>query len=113
MSTPLITAAFLGSGSSDSINGDSSTLVGNNISARALMLFPTNVLLSPLMLSLLPEPKNAAVISGVDKSSGQFWHRAMHSVLAVISTLSHGFRGKVTALITIVLVVVSIGHDQY
>lgn len=76
----------------------------------ALMLFPTNVLLSPLMLSLLPEPKNAAVISGVDKSSGQFWHRAMHSVLAVISTLSHGFRGKVTALITIVLVVVSIGQ---
>jgi predicted RND superfamily exporter protein len=34
----------------------------------------------------------------------------MHSVLAVISTLSHGFRGKVTALITIVLVVVSIGQ---
>ena len=76
----------------------------------ALILFPTNVLLSPLMLSLLPEPKNAAVITGADKGGGQFWHRAMHNVLAAIATLSHGFRGKVTAVITLALVVVSIGQ---
>ena len=76
----------------------------------ALILFPTNVLLSPLMLSMLPEPKNAAVISGADKGGGQFWHRAMHSVLAAISTLSHGVRGKVTAVVAVVLVAVSIGQ---
>ena len=76
----------------------------------AMILLPTNVVLSPLMLSLLPEPKNAAVISGAEKNGGQFWHRAMSSVLAGISTLSHGFRGKVTACITVALVVFSIGQ---
>jgi hypothetical protein len=45
-----------------------------------------------------------AVISGAEKNGGQFWHRAMSSVLAGISTLSHGFRGKVTACITVALV---------
>ena len=76
----------------------------------ALILFPTNVLLSPLMLSLLPEPKNAAAITGADKGGGRFWHRAIHNTLAAIATLSHGFRGKVTAVVTLVLVVVSIGQ---
>lgn len=76
----------------------------------ALILIPTNVFLSPLMLSFLPEPKNVDNIIGTNKDGGSFVHRAIRSLLARMATLSHGKRAPVTTAVLIVLTLVSISQ---
>jgi predicted RND superfamily exporter protein len=74
----------------------------------ALMLIPTNVFLSPLLLSLLPKPKNVDKIIGIDKAGGGFWHAGIRNILAHMATLSHGNRARVTSAVLVVLVIFSI-----
>lgn len=76
----------------------------------ALMLLPTNVFLSPLILSFLPEPKNVAQIIGIDKHGGGFWHTGIRSILAKMAKLSHGTRAPVTTFVIVALVVFSISQ---
>ncbi|MDB2488441.1 MMPL family transporter [Alphaproteobacteria bacterium] len=64
----------------------------------ALILFPTNVLVSPLILSLLPEPKNVKKIIGGQQATGRGWHRYIRMMLSGISKLSHGRRARFTAI---------------
>jgi predicted RND superfamily exporter protein len=64
----------------------------------ALILFPTNVLVSPLILSLLPEPKNVKKIIGGQLAEGRGWHRYIRMMLSGISKLSHGRRARFTAI---------------
>ena len=64
----------------------------------ALILFPTNVLVSPLILSLLPEPKNVKKIIGGQQAEGRGWHRYIRMMLSGISKLSHGRRARFTAI---------------
>lgn len=64
----------------------------------ALILFPTNVLVSPLILSLLPEPKNVKKIIGGQQAAGRGWHRYIRMMLSGISKLSHGRRARFTAI---------------
>jgi len=64
----------------------------------ALILFPTNVLVSPLILSLLPEPKNVKKIIGGQQAAGSGWHRYIRMMLSGISKLSHGRRARFTAI---------------
>jgi hypothetical protein len=74
----------------------------------ALILFPTNVLLSPIILSLLPEPKNVQRILGVD-AQGAGSHRVIYRLLATIGRLSHGSpRPFYSALALLVAVVFSV-----
>lgn len=64
----------------------------------ALILFPTNVLVSPLILSLLPEPKNVKKIIGGQQAEGRGWHRYIRMMLSGIGKLSHGRRARFTAI---------------
>ena len=73
----------------------------------ALILFPTNVLLSPIILSLLPEPKNVQRILGVG-AQGAGSHRIIYRLLATIGRLSHGRRARFSALALLVAVVFSV-----
>ena len=75
----------------------------------ALILFPTNVLLSPIILSWLPEPKNVQRILGHEAGSGGS-HRFIYGALAFIGKLSHGRRARFTASALLVVVVFSIGQ---
>ena len=76
----------------------------------ALMLIPTNVFLSPLILSFLPEPKNVDNIIGTNKDGGSFMHNAIRRVLSRMATLSHGKRAPVTTAVLVVLTLVSISQ---
>lgn len=70
----------------------------------ALILFPTNVLLSPIILSLLPEPKNVQRILAKQGSAGG-WHNYIYTILSYIGRLSHGGRAKFTAAAVILLII--------
>lgn len=74
----------------------------------ALILFPTNVLVSPLILSLLPEPKNVKKIIGGQKAEGSGWHLYIRMMLSAISKLSHGQRARFTALTISCLLIFSV-----
>jgi len=76
----------------------------------ALILVPTNVFLSPLMLSFLPEPKNADNIIGTASDGGGFGHATIRRILARMATLSHGKRAPITTAVIIVLTLVSISQ---
>jgi predicted RND superfamily exporter protein len=76
----------------------------------ALMLIPTNVFLSPLILSFLPEPKNVGRIIGTDEQGGGFWHGGIRKILAGMATLSHGKRAPVTTVVIVALTVLSISQ---
>jgi predicted RND superfamily exporter protein len=76
----------------------------------ALILIPTNVFLSPLILSFLPEPKNVAQIIGIDKHGGGFWHAGIRKILASMAKLSHGKPAPVTAAVVIALTIFSISQ---
>ncbi len=76
----------------------------------ALILVPTNVFLSPLMLSFLPEPKNVDSIIGTGKDAGGFGHGTIRRILARMAKLSHGKRAPITTAVIIVLTVVSISQ---
>ena len=76
----------------------------------ALILLPTNVFLSPLILSFLPEPKNVSQIIGIDKHGGGIWHTGIRNILARMAKLSHGKRAPVTTFVIVALVVYSISQ---
>jgi predicted RND superfamily exporter protein len=76
----------------------------------ALMLLPTNVFLSPLILSYLPKPKNVAQIIGIDKHGGGLWHTGIRKILGKMAKLSHGSRAPVTTVVVVLLVAFSISQ---
>lgn len=76
----------------------------------ALILFPTNVLVSPLILSFLPEPKNVQNIIGGEAASKTGWHRYIRAMLAAIAKLSHGPRARVTTVVIAGLLVFSLSQ---
>jgi len=76
----------------------------------ALILFPTNVLVSPLILSLLPEPKNVKKIIGGQQAAGRGWHRYIRMMLSGISKLSHGRRARFTAITISCMLIFSVAQ---
>lgn len=63
----------------------------------ALSLIPTSVILTPILLSLLPVPKNLHhVTTGVDDERGGPVQRALCSVLMMISRLTRGRNARFT-----------------
>lgn len=61
----------------------------------AMMLVPTNVLLTPLLLSILPTPRNAAELMGEGDAG---FYAALKRWLARLAGLTFGKAGRVTAL---------------
>ncbi len=61
----------------------------------AMMLVPTNVLLTPLLLSLLPTPRNAAQLMGAGETG---FYAALRRGLARLATLTFGKAGRWTAI---------------
>jgi predicted RND superfamily exporter protein len=74
----------------------------------ALILVPTNVFMSPLILSFLPEPRNVKQIIGADKHGGGAIHAAIRSVLGKLANLSHSKRAPVTTAVLVALTIFSI-----
>ncbi|MDO9126701.1 MAG: MMPL family transporter, partial [Parvibaculum sp.] len=73
----------------------------------AMMLVPTNVLLTPLLIMLLPEPKNVGRLVGANK--GEAKHGGIKLLLRLIAHLSFGPRAWITAAALVALTVFSIG----
>ncbi len=73
----------------------------------AMMLVPTNVLLTPLLIMLLPEPKNVGRLVGANK--GEAKHGGIKLLLRLIAHLSFGPRAWITAATLVALTVFSIG----
>ncbi|MCZ6663822.1 MAG: MMPL family transporter [Gammaproteobacteria bacterium] len=72
----------------------------------ALILIPSNLFLTPILLSWFPAPKNVATLIG--KSEKKTWHNQIIALLRVISTFSHGARARVTTVIVVILAVVGL-----
>ncbi len=73
----------------------------------ALMLVPTGVFLTPLLLSYLPEPKNVEKIIGVD--GGHSWmHAGIKHVLQRVGKLTYGKTARVTGTVVLVVFVASL-----
>ncbi len=72
----------------------------------AAILVPTNMFLTPILLSYFPAPKNVDVLIG--KSDEKTWHDRIISLLAVIGSVSHGAKARVTTAIVLVLAVIGI-----
>ncbi len=73
----------------------------------AMMLIPTNVLLTPLLIMLLPEPKNVSRLVGAKQ--GEARHGLVKWILRIIAHLSFGPRAWVTAACLVAFTVFSIG----
>jgi len=73
----------------------------------ALMLVPTSVILTPVLLSLLPAPKNVERLVGNSSQSG-ISQRALSSTLRGMAKLSTGGLAKFTAVVFVVLTVASV-----
>lgn len=73
----------------------------------AMMLVPTSVILTPVLLSLLPVPKNIDKLVGSSKDAGLV-HRALGGLLKSLATLSTGPRAKFTAAAFVVVTVISV-----
>ncbi|HCO61858.1 MAG TPA: RND transporter [Porticoccaceae bacterium] len=73
----------------------------------AMMLIPTNVLLTPLLIMLLPEPKNVSRLVGANQ--GEARHGLVKWILRIIAHLSFGPRAWVTAACLVAFTVFSIG----
>ncbi|MCE9650265.1 MAG: MMPL family transporter [Parvibaculum sp.] len=69
----------------------------------ATILIPANVFLTPLILTLLPEPKNVASIVGTGAEASAS-HRFIAGLLRVIAKLSYGRTAWVTTLVVVVCV---------
>ncbi|WP_208112129.1 efflux RND transporter permease subunit [Zavarzinia compransoris] len=67
----------------------------------AAMIVPANVFFSPLVLSLLPPPKNVRQITGADGDVG--FHAAIKRFLGHVSKLSYGRLARVTTVVFIVI----------
>lgn len=73
----------------------------------ALMLVPTSVILTPVLLSLLPAPKNVRRLVGQSQDVGSI-HRILSVTLESLAKLSTGPRAKYSAAAFVVVAVVSI-----
>ncbi|WP_199698942.1 efflux RND transporter permease subunit [Oleomonas cavernae] len=67
----------------------------------AAMIVPANVFFSPLVLSLLPPPKNVRQITGADGDVG--FHAAIKRFLGHISKLSYGRAARVTTVFFVIV----------
>ncbi len=72
----------------------------------AAILVPTNMFLTPILLSYFPAPGNVDVLIG--KSKEKSWHDKIIGLLGVIGSVSHGPRARVTTVVTVLLLVVGI-----
>lgn len=72
----------------------------------ALMLVPTSVILTPVLLSLLPAPTNLDQLVGQTKDAGTV-HRLLSATLGGMSRLSTGPRAKYTAAAFVATTLVS------
>ena len=72
----------------------------------AAMLVPTSVILTPVLLSLLPAPKNVGRLVGDGKDSG-FIHRVLSVVLRSMARLSTGKMAKYSSGVFVLLALVS------
>lgn len=73
----------------------------------AFMLIPTGVFLAPLLLSVLPAPRNLEKII-TDSSTG--FHGRVKRTLTAISTLSQGRNAKYTAAVTVAVAAFAFYH---
>ena len=73
----------------------------------ALILVPTNVCLTPLLLTLLPAPKNLAKIVA-QSEEGHGLHQMIRRGLMAFSSCSYGSSAKYTALVIVAMTVGSI-----
>ncbi len=73
----------------------------------ALMLIPTNVFMSALLLTFLPEPRNVAAIIGEDEKHSRL-HTGIKRLLAFVGTLSHGRNGRVLTVVVLVVTVLAV-----
>ncbi len=77
----------------------------------AMMLVPTSVLLTPVILCLLPAPKNLASL--VDQSDGEdknvgFIHQCLYTVLTYASHIATGARAKKTSIVFVSLALLAV-----
>lgn len=72
----------------------------------AMILVPANLFLTPVLLSMFPPPHNVETLIG--RGDEKSWHNKMIAMLAVIGTLSHGKRARVTTVVTSILTVVGV-----
>jgi predicted RND superfamily exporter protein len=69
----------------------------------ALILVPTNLFLTPILLSYLPAPKNVEKILGKNSSNKGSGHDSIINILRYIGRLSHGHNARKTAGILVFL----------
>ncbi len=69
----------------------------------AMTMIPANVFLGPLLLSMLPEPKNVKQIIGLDTGEGFSIHAALKHMLQKIARISYGGPAKITTVILVVM----------
>lgn len=72
----------------------------------AAILVPTNMFLTPILLSYFPAPKNVAKLIG--KSDEKSWHDGIISLLGKIGSVSHGPAARITTPIVLVLAAVGL-----
>lgn len=68
----------------------------------ALILVPANLLLTPILLSFFPKPKNVEALIGTDKDA--WMHNQMFTILNALGRLSHGRPARVTTAVVLLLV---------
>ena len=73
----------------------------------AANLIPCSVFLTPILLSLLPRPKNLSHVLGTEGQSGPL-QRGMQNILGGFATLAQGRAARYTALAFVALTVVSV-----
>ncbi|MBI5920204.1 MAG: MMPL family transporter [Betaproteobacteria bacterium] len=73
----------------------------------ALMLVPTSVIMTPVLLSLLPAPKNVERLVGHSRESG-FINKFLNQALTRMALLSTGKNAKVTAGVFVLLTILSL-----
>ena len=73
----------------------------------ALMLIPTSVILTPVLLCLLPAPKNVEKLVGHSKESGAI-NKILNVTLTRLALLSTGPAAKYSAAVFVVLTLISV-----
>jgi hypothetical protein len=68
----------------------------------ALMLIPTNVILAPILLSMLPRPDNIDALIGLDEKQSAL-HARIRRLLQGVAQLSYGRKGRITAAVTLLI----------
>ncbi|MEX2479940.1 MAG: MMPL family transporter [Gammaproteobacteria bacterium] len=69
----------------------------------AAILVPTNMFLTPILLSYFPPPRNVAKLIG--KSEEKSWHDGIIRLLSRIGSVSHGAAARITTPIVVVLAI--------